>query len=110
MQVAMGWTVVLFNLLDNATTFICLRDPVAGYTVVEANPMARWMFESVGLVQGLLLETVLTTGAVAFLVLSPRISNPIRIALLALLIALPAYAAANNYMIMQTIGLGWGTG
>ena len=96
-------------MIDHAL-FFCLRDPVPGYAVVEANPIARWMFESIGLVQGLLLETVVTTGAVAFLVLSPRIPRRIRFALLALLIVLPAYAAANNYMIMQTIGLGWGTG
>ena len=110
MQVAMGWAVVLFNLLDNATTFVCLRDPVPGYAVVEANPIARWMFDSIGLVQGLLLETLVTSVAVAFLVLSPRIPKHIRTGLLALLIVLPAYAAANNYMIMQTIGIGWGIG
>ena len=106
----MGWLVVLFNLLDNATTFLCLRGPVPGFTVIEANPIARWMFDSVGLVPGLVLEMALTTAAVAFLVLSPRISNPIRFALLSLLVVLPAYAATNNYLIMRALRIDWGIG
>ena len=56
MHVWLGALVVLFNLADNATTFLCLRAPVPGFEVVEANPAAAWLFETVGLRQGLLLE------------------------------------------------------
>lgn len=107
MRMSLGMLVVVFNLLDNATTFLCLRAPIPGQDVIEANPFARWLFDSVGLVPGLTLETVITTAAVCFLVLSPRIPRPIRFGLLTVLAILPAWAAANNFQVMWDLGLAW---
>ncbi len=106
MRFLLGGLAVVLNLLDNTTTFLCLRAPIPGFEIFEANPLARWMFEAMGLLEGLVLETVITTAAVAFLVLTTRIPRRIRIALLAVLAALPAWAVANNMQVMHDVGLG----
>ena len=106
MRFLLGGVAVVLNFLDNTTTFLCLRYPVAGFEVFEANPLARWLFDALGLLEGLMLETLITTAAVAFLVLTSRIPRNMRIALLAALALLPAWAVANNMQVMHEIGLG----
>jgi hypothetical protein len=106
MRLLLGGLVLILNTLDNATTFLCLRAPVKGLEIVEANPIARWLFESLGLVEGLVLESALTLGAVIFLVRTPTLSSSVRNSLLFLLIALPAWAVANNLRVMSAIAAG----
>lgn len=106
MRIALGFVVLFLNLIDNTTTFVCLRAPIPGFEVIEANPFARWLFDSIGLLPGLMLEYLVTTLAVAFLVLSTRISPRVRLALLAVLSVLPAWAALNNLEVMRAIGVG----
>jgi hypothetical protein len=106
MRLLLGGLVLILNTLDNATTFFCLRAPVEGLEIVEANPIARWLFESLGLVEGLVLESALTLGAVIFLVRTPTLSSSVRNSLLFLLIALPAWAVANNLRVMSAIAAG----
>jgi hypothetical protein len=108
MRFLLGLSVVVFNLLDNATTFLCLRAPVAGFDVVEANPFARVLFDGLGLVPGLLFETAVTTTTVAFLVFYTRLSAPVRLGLLAVLALLPAFASVNNLLVMRAVGIGMG--
>lgn len=110
MRIALGLAVVAFNLLDNTTTFLCLRSPVEGFEVVEANPFARFVFDSVGLVPGLAFETLITTATVAFLVFTPRLSRGLRYAVLAILTLLPAWASVNNLLVMRAVGIGLGIG
>lgn len=105
MRVLLGILAVLLNLADNATTFLCLRAPVPGFEVTEANPAAAWLFSSIGLFEGLLLETVITTGAVAFLVATTRIPPRIKIALLVVLALLPAWAALNNLDVIEATNI-----
>jgi hypothetical protein len=105
MRFFLGALVLLFNVADNATTFMCLRKPVAGFDVVEANPIARWLFDSVGLVEGLAFEMAITTGAIIFLVLTRRVPLRAKIVLLVVLAVLPAWAAVNNLMVMRALGL-----
>ena len=105
MHVFLGTLVVLMNLADNATTFLCLRAPVPGYEVVEANPAAAWLFDAIGLIPGLALEMAVTTVAVAFLVWTPRVSPRVKLALLILLAVLPAWAAINNWLVIEATGL-----
>jgi hypothetical protein len=105
MRVLLGLLIVLFNALDNLTTFMSLSSPTPGFEVYEANPFARWLFESVGLAEGLLLEALITTAAVCFLVWAPRISPRVRLALLALLVVLPAWATVNNLEVMRSVGI-----
>lgn len=107
MRFALGALVLVFNFLDNATTFACLSSPVPGFDVFEANPVARWLFDGVGLAPGLLIETLLTTAAVGFLVTTRRLSPRARAALLVVLALLPAWAAAHNFQVMQELDIGW---
>lgn len=103
MRFLLGVLVLVFNLADNATTFVCLRQPVPGFEVFEANPLAAWLFDKVGLVEGLVFEMLITTAAVTFLVWTTRLSGRLRLGILAILVALPAWAAANNMLVMRAI-------
>lgn len=109
MRVILGTLVVLLNLADNTTTFLCLRAPVPGFEVMEANPAAAWLFDAVGLLPGLALEMALTTVAIAFLVATTRIPPRAKLALLLVLAALPAWAAVNNLLVMRAtdLAIGW---
>jgi hypothetical protein len=106
MRFVLGALVLLFNTLDNTTTFLCLRNPAEGFEVIEANPLARWLFDAVGLVQGLVFESIITLAAVAFLVLTQTLPTRLRLSLLAILILLPAWAVVNNLQVMAAIGAG----
>jgi len=101
MREFLGILAVLLNLADNATTFLCLRSPVPGFEVTEANPIAAWLFSSIGLREGLVLEMVISTCAIAFLVATDRIPHRIKIALLVVLSVLPAWAALNNLEVIH---------
>ena len=109
MRFALGILVVLLNLADNATTFLCLRAPVAGFELSEANPAAAWLFNTVGLGMGLTLEMLVTTAAVAFLVVTDHVPPRLKLALLIVLAALPAWAALNNTLVIQAtnVSLAW---
>jgi hypothetical protein len=105
MRFLLGGLVLLFNLADNATTFLCLSADSPIFEVFEANPVAAWTFQTLGLAQGLLLETAITTAAVVFLILTDRIPARPRLALLGVLAALPAWAALNNLQVAWVVGL-----
>jgi hypothetical protein len=105
MRFVLGALVVLFNCLDNATTFLCLRQPIAGYEVFEANPVARLLFDSMGLIEGLLLEMVITLAAVGFLVWTRRIPMRLKLSLLVVLVVLPAWASINNLLVIRAVSV-----
>ena len=71
----MNWLATLTVLLsaaDHWTTYLCLSKPVAGVVVSEANPIADWLFSSVGLVPGLLVDSVLTLAALVLVIRTLR--------------------------------------
>ncbi|MCP4005209.1 MAG: hypothetical protein GY725_13545 [bacterium] len=105
MRFLLGALVVLFNLTDNATTYLCLREPVPGFEIVEVNPIARWLFETLGLLEGLVFEMGMTTLAVGFLVVTRSVPPKLRLALLVVLTVLPAWASANNYFVLKAVGI-----
>lgn len=47
---------------DHYTTYLMLCEPVPGWDVWEANPIARWLFDTFGLVPGLAIDSVFTIG------------------------------------------------
>jgi len=96
---------LLFALLDHLTTWLCLRAPVPGWDVREANPIAAWLFGQVGLVEGLALDTALTVAAVLLVAQARRVPRAAKLGLLGLLIATSAFAVANNMDVIQQIGL-----
>ena len=108
MRLLLGLLVLGLNTLDNLTTYLSLSRSAPGFEVFEANPFARWLFDSIGLAEGLLFETVITTLAVGFLVYAPRISPRLRMGLLVGLALLPAWATLNNLGVMHAVGIAAG--
>lgn len=96
---------VLVSAADHWTTYLCLRAPVPGWQVAEANPLADWLFQTLGLVPGLLLDTLVTLCAVAFLLSTSAIPRRLRAAFLAVVTVWTAVAVANNVQAMQALGL-----
>ncbi len=96
---------VMLSASDHWTTYLCLRSPVEGLRVIEANPLAAWLFERMGLVEGLLFDSVLTLAALAFLLVTTRVPRPIKVAFLLLVVAGTGWAVFNNLGVLSQIGL-----
>jgi hypothetical protein len=96
---------LMLSAADHWTTYLCLREPVDGWLVHEANPISDWLFSEVGLVPGLLVDSVLTLVAVGFL-LTTRVFPPAaKGAFLLIVSAWTAYAVHNNLGAIQALGL-----
>jgi hypothetical protein len=96
---------LLLAILDHLTTWLCLRAPVPGWEIREANPLAAWLFTRVGLVEGLALDTIVTLAAVVIVSEAPRIPRLAKLSLLGMLIATAAFAVANNLDVIHHVGL-----
>lgn len=106
----MAATAVLLTSADHWTTYLCLRTPVSGFEVLEANPFADWLFQSVGLVPGLLVDSGVTLFAVSFLLFTTQLTPLVKHSFLGLVCLATGYAVANNLQAMSAIGLsplGW---
>ncbi len=101
---------VLLAAADHWTTYLCLRQPVEGWQVLEANPISDWLFAVVGLVPGLLIDSVVTLAAVAYLLATRAFPEPAKGIFFGVVIAWTAYAVVNNLQAIETLGLsplGW---
>lgn len=96
---------VLLTGADHWTTYMCLRFPVQGWEVVEANPLADWLFHAAGLVPGLAIDTAITVAAVGFLLATPFFAHGVKQGLLMFIAATTGYAVMNNLLAMQDLGL-----
>lgn len=96
---------LLLTGADHWTTWLCLRSPVSGWEVTEANPIADWLFQSTGLVPGLAIDSLITLFAVAFLLLTAALPDTIKIAFLGLITLTTGYAVVNNLTAMSEMGL-----
>jgi hypothetical protein len=96
---------LLFALLDHWTTWLCLRAPIPGWEVREANPLAAWLFGSVGLAEGLWIDSLVTLAAVLLVARTQKVSRAVKLVLLGLLITTSAFAVANNFGVIQRLGL-----
>jgi hypothetical protein len=90
---------------DHWTTYVCLRSPVSGWQVTEANPISEWLFSAVGLVPGLLVDSVVTVAAVAFLLTTSRLPDVVKRTFLSLVIVSTGYAVINNYRAIDALGI-----
>jgi hypothetical protein len=103
------WTLIAVfmavTLADSYTTWACLRAPISGWEVIEANPASAWLFASLGLVPGLVVDglgTVLVLGWIGYTkIITPKFKS----AFLLLLIAASGWAAYNNYQGMIDMGI-----
>ena len=96
---------LLFACADHWTTYLCLRAPVRSWEVIEANPLAAWAFERFGLVEGLLLDSVVTVVALLLVVRTPLFNERSKLAALGILILTSSYAVDNNLDALHRIGL-----
>lgn len=96
---------LLLSAADHWTTYLCLRTPVEGWLVSEANPIADWLFENLGLVPGLMVDSAVTVVAVAFLVTTPLLPRPVKGIFFVFVIGWTAYAVANNLEAIRSLGL-----
>ena len=94
---------------DHWTTWICLRAPVEGWLVTEANPVADWLFRSLGLANGLAVDSLVTLAAVVFLVRTPSFERSVKMGLMAIIACSTAYAVGNNLHAIVRMGVSpWG--
>jgi hypothetical protein len=96
---------LLLTALDHWTTFLCLRQPVAGWQVTEANPISDWLFAVVGLVPGLLLDSAITVIAVVFLLSTSLLALSAKKLIFTFVVVWTAYAVINNLQAITTLGL-----
>ena len=93
------------SAVDHWTTYLCLRSPVAGWTVTEANPISDWLFEGVGLVPGLVIDSVVTVVAVILLLTTSRVPQYAKGAFFSLVVLTTGYAVINNVEALSALGL-----
>ena len=98
-------TTVLLTCADHWTTYLCLHAPVEGWTVAEANPVAEWLFDQAGLTAGLAIDTLLTLGAIVFLVGTGLFDHRVKLGLLGVLTLSTGYAVLNNLGAIHRMGL-----
>ena len=96
---------LLLTSADHWTTYLCLRQPVSGWDIVEANPLAQWLFDSAGLLPGLLIDTAVTVFAIGFLITSRRFPTSAKYSLLAFIALTTGYAVANNLQAIAALGI-----
>jgi hypothetical protein len=96
---------LLLTAADHWTTYLCLKAPVPGFEVSEANPIADWLFASLGLVPGILLDSVVTLAAMGFLVWTGLIPLAAKRIFLLVVIAFTGYAVLNNLQAIAWMGL-----
>lgn len=99
---------VLFVLtcLDHWTTYTVLTMPAPGWEVREGNPWAAWMFETFGLVPGLLIDGVLTIAIVAFIVWVRWLPRAVKLIAFAGVNLITLFAVVNNVICIRTISGG----
>ena len=98
-------TTILLTCADHWTTYLCLHAPVDGWVVSEANPVADWLFTRAGLAMGLLIDTVVTLVAIAFLSTTSTLGPSLKVGLLALVTVTTGYAVLNNLDAITRMGL-----
>ncbi len=96
---------MLLTVLDHWTTYVCLRGVVPGWQVSEGNPVAAWLFTSVGLVPGLLIDSAITLGAVAFVLRTSLLTHGAKGTYLGLLLVTTSFAVINNLGAVSLLDL-----
>lgn len=96
---------LLVSAADHWTTYLCLRQPVEGWHVTEANPFADWLFQAAGLVPGLLIDSAVTLVGVGFLLATQTIPELAKGIFFAVVIGWTALAVINNLQAIEALGL-----
>jgi hypothetical protein len=105
MTYLMAAITLMLTLADHWTTYLCLRTPIEGWHVTEANPVADWLFQLAGLVPGLAIDTAITGVALVFLIGTRRLTGFAKNACFALVATTTGYAVINNLGALREMGL-----
>ena len=98
-------TTLALSAVDHWTTYVCLRQPVSGWQVIEANPISEWLFSWIGLVPGLLFDSFITVCAVLFLVTTRRLPQTLKTVFFSAVVLTTGYAVVNNLRAIDAMGL-----
>ena len=77
----------------------------AGSIATEANPIAEWLFATLGLGPGILLDSALTLLVLALLVATPLLPLKAKSGLLAVVILGTGWAVVNNIQAILSMGI-----
>ncbi len=105
MLAALAGLTLLLTAADHWTTWVCLRAPVPGWEVTEANPLAEWLFSTVGLGTGLLVDTAVTLVAVGFLLGTTLIPRRAKGGFFLAIAAWTGWAVVNNVQAIIDLGI-----
>jgi ATP/ADP translocase len=98
-------TTILLTIADHWTTYLCLRQPIEGWVVTEANPIAEMLFESAGLAAGLAIDSLVTLAAVLFLFTTHLFHRHAKVAFLGIISLSTGYAVVHNIGAIVRMGL-----
>ena len=104
-MLALALITLMLSAVDHWTTYLCLRQPISGWQVTEANPISSWLFEQIGLVPGLLLDSGITLLAIGFLLATSLLPRAAKGLCLSLISVWTGYAVLNNLNALETLGL-----
>lgn len=96
---------LLLTFADHWTTYLCLRSPISGWQVVEANPAVDLLFQGTGLLGGLMIDSIFTVVAVAFVFYTQAFQTQVKQAFLAFIVVTTGYAVANNLQAISALGI-----
>ena len=96
---------LLVTAADHWTTWVCLRAPVPGWEVTEGNPLAAWLFETIGLEAGLLLDSAVTIVTLGILLSTPLLARSVKTGFLAVIAVWTGWAVVNNVNAILALGL-----
>ena len=97
--------IMMASAADHWTTYLCLRAPVEGWRVSEATPLADWLFQTIGLVPALVLDSAVTLLSLAFLLATQLLPAPVKQTFLTVVLISTGVAVANNWQAIQLMGL-----
>lgn len=95
----------VLSAADHWTTYLCLTHEAPGLQVIEGNPFAAWLFSTLGLAPGLALDSLITAGALGFLLVSRTPARWIKLAFLCGLILATGLAVTNNLEALAALRL-----
>lgn len=90
---------------DHYTTYLMLAEPVPGWDVWEANPVARWLFDTFGLVPGLAIDSIFTFVVGIWAYRTNVVSEEFKIMWCFVVLAGTWYAVWNNMNVLYTTGV-----
>lgn len=95
----------ILSAADHYTTYLMLSTPTPGWTVWEANPVAKWLFDTFGLGLGLTIDTIFTFVAGLWAYQTQVVFEEFKIVCCLVVCAGTGYAVYNNVQVLYTTGV-----